>query len=118
MGCRFCAAVHQPGGLQPGEQPRWPRHVLHTGESLLQLANSDLLLLLQEPTTLEELKEVLGVVAAIRGEGMMMELCSTELEERYRTRLLYAVSMQSAMGFPFASSPYRRPETSARCAAC
>jgi hypothetical protein len=45
----------------------------------------------QDPATLDELQAVLGVVAAVRGEGMMMELRCGELEERYRTRLLYAV---------------------------
>ena len=36
----------------------------------------------QEPSSLEELKGVLGVVAAVRSEAMMMELKCAELEER------------------------------------
>lgn len=46
----------------------------------------------QDPATLDELKELLAVVAAVRSEGMMVELRCGDLEERYRTRLLYAVS--------------------------
>ncbi len=35
---------------------------------------------------------MLATVSAIRGEGMVMELRYTDLEERARTRLLYASS--------------------------
>ncbi|KXZ49756.1 DHC2 protein [Gonium pectorale] len=44
------------------------------------------------PSTLEELKQVLNTVNQIRGESMVMELRYTDLEERYRTRLLYATN--------------------------
>jgi hypothetical protein len=52
----------------------------------------------QDPSTLEELKGVLSAVAAVRGEGMLMELRCQDLEERYRTRLLYAVRTGPAPG--------------------
>ena len=50
----------------------------------------------QEPATLDELKALLGVVASVRSEGMAMELAAADLEERYRTRLLYAVRWLAA----------------------
>lgn len=76
---------------------------VRTGRCLPGTAHDAMLLLgcspPQEPTTLDELKEVLGIVAAVRGEGMMMELRCSELEERYRTRLLYAVGEVAAAQF-------------------
>ncbi|MEW5308429.1 MAG: hypothetical protein WDW38_000392 [Sanguina aurantia] len=44
----------------------------------------------REPATLEELKQVLNTVAKIRNESMSMELQYTDLEERFRTRVMYA----------------------------
>lgn len=44
----------------------------------------------KEPDTLETLKHVLNIVATIRSEGMTMELKYLDLEERYRTRVMYA----------------------------
>lgn len=44
----------------------------------------------KEPATLEELKQVLNTVAKIRNESMGMELQYTDLEERFRTRVMYA----------------------------
>ncbi|GLI59150.1 hypothetical protein VaNZ11_000978 [Volvox africanus] len=44
------------------------------------------------PSTLEELKQVLNTVNTIRGESMVMELRYTDLEERYRTRMLYSTN--------------------------
>lgn len=45
---------------------------------------------LQNPETLEDLKEVLSVITTIRNEGMVMELKYTDLEERFSTRIQYA----------------------------
>eukprot|EP00798_Chlamydomonas_sp_ICE-L_P031817 gene31817-7021_t len=42
------------------------------------------------PETLEELKLVLNTVHTIHSESMLMELKYSDLEERYRTRILYA----------------------------
>ncbi|KAK9825454.1 hypothetical protein WJX81_002895 [Elliptochloris bilobata] len=42
------------------------------------------------PEALEELKDVLGIVAAVRSGGMARELQYTDLQERFRTRVLYA----------------------------
>ncbi|KAL6757976.1 dynein heavy chain, N-terminal region 1-domain-containing protein, partial [Haematococcus lacustris] len=44
----------------------------------------------RQPDTLDELKHVLNTVSIIRNEGAAMELRYIDLEERYRTRLLYA----------------------------
>ena len=44
----------------------------------------------KKPDTLDELKSVLNTVNIIRNEHMAMELKYADLEERYRTRLLYA----------------------------
>uniref|UniRef100_A0A6S8LSH1 AAA+ ATPase domain-containing protein n=1 Tax=Dunaliella tertiolecta TaxID=3047 RepID=A0A6S8LSH1_DUNTE len=44
----------------------------------------------KEPNTLEALKHVLNTVATIRSEGMTMELKYSDLEERFRTRVMYA----------------------------
>lgn len=46
----------------------------------------------RKPDTLDELKAVLNTVNRIRNEGMIMELRYTDLEERYRTRQLYAIA--------------------------
>ena len=46
------------------------------------------------PATLEELKQVLNTVNTIRHENMVMELRYTDLEERFRTRRLYAVTFE------------------------
>ena len=43
-----------------------------------------------EPSTLDALKHVLNTVATIRAEGMNMELKYSDLEERFRTRVMYA----------------------------
>jgi len=45
----------------------------------------------RNPEDLDELKEVLGVVSVIRSTSMQMELDYTDLEERFRLRLLYAL---------------------------
>ncbi len=50
----------------------------------------------RHPETLDELKAVLATVATIRNEGAAMELKYADLEERYRTRLLYASSPAEA----------------------
>jgi len=44
-----------------------------------------------DPSTLEDLKGVLNVIATIRKQFMMVELEYLDLEERFRTRDLYAV---------------------------
>lgn len=46
----------------------------------------------RKPDTLDELKNVLNMVNIIRNEGMEMELSYTDLEERCRTRQLYATT--------------------------
>ncbi len=48
----------------------------------------------RQPDSLDELKGVLATVATIRNEGMLMELRYADLEERYRTRVLYATTPQ------------------------
>ena len=48
------------------------------------------------PATLDELKAVLGTVNTIRHEGMAMELRYCDLEERYRTRVLYAFTPEES----------------------
>ena len=40
------------------------------------------------PESLNDLKDVLGIVAAVRSGGMVRELQYTELEERFRSSLL------------------------------
>ncbi|PNH08033.1 Dynein-1-alpha heavy chain, flagellar inner arm I1 complex [Tetrabaena socialis] len=49
------------------------------------------------PSTLEELKQVLNTVNQIRGESMLMELRYMDLEERFRTRLLYATNPEETI---------------------
>jgi len=44
----------------------------------------------KDPDTLDALKHVLNTVATIRSEGMTMELKYSDLEERFRTRVMYA----------------------------
>eukprot|EP00879_Flechtneria_rotunda_P031723 GHRR01034677.1.p1 GENE.GHRR01034677.1~~GHRR01034677.1.p1 ORF type:complete len:135 (+),score=57.93 GHRR01034677.1:430-834(+) len=46
----------------------------------------------EQPDDLEQLKAVLHVISTIRSGGMQMELQSSDLQERYRTRLLYAIT--------------------------
>lgn len=46
----------------------------------------------QDPSSLDELKGVLAVVSCVHTDSMGVELTTTDLEERCRTRLLYAVS--------------------------
>lgn len=46
----------------------------------------------QDPSSLDELKGVLAVVAGVHTDSMVVELAAADLEERCRTRLLYAVS--------------------------
>ena len=44
----------------------------------------------KKPQTLDELKAVLATINTCRTESMVIELRYSDLEERYRTRLLYA----------------------------
>ncbi|GMH41526.1 hypothetical protein BSKO_09436 [Bryopsis sp. KO-2023] len=55
-------------------------------ENIQELAEA----LRKTPETLDELKEVLNTVNTIRTSGMRMELDYLDLEERFRTRVLYA----------------------------
>ncbi|KAF8069431.1 DHC1 [Scenedesmus sp. PABB004] len=70
------------------------------------------------PADLEQLKAVLHVVAAVRSGGMAMELQCADLVERFRTRLLYAISEaeQAAAAAELADAARLSDEWAALCA--
>nr|Q9SMH3.1 RecName: Full=Dynein-1-alpha heavy chain, flagellar inner arm I1 complex; AltName: Full=1-alpha DHC; AltName: Full=Dynein-1, subspecies f [Chlamydomonas reinhardtii]CAB56598.1 1-alpha dynein heavy chain [Chlamydomonas reinhardtii] len=82
------------------EAQAWVRAIAQTMRELDAVTESQLrdkiakyqTALHRPPDTLEELKQVLNTVNTIRGESMVMELRYADLEERYRTRLLYATN--------------------------
>uniref|UniRef100_A0A383W4S5 Dynein-1, subspecies f n=1 Tax=Tetradesmus obliquus TaxID=3088 RepID=A0A383W4S5_TETOB len=73
----------------------------------------------QQPEDLEQLKGVLHVVNSIRSGGMQMELQCSDLQERYRTRLLYAITEaeQAVAAAELADAARLSQEWAALCAA-
>lgn len=47
----------------------------------------------RSPSTLEDLKFVLGTISDIRGMSLMVEMRFTDIQERYRTLAMYKVEV-------------------------
>ncbi|XP_019715984.1 dynein heavy chain 10, axonemal-like [Hippocampus comes] len=61
-------------------------------DDLMQLSEK----LKQSPDTFENLKNVLGTVSNIRDMSLNVELCITDIQERYRTLAMYKVEVEQA----------------------